>query len=75
MLLKPLQDADVRESQRAAAFQRHADFGPRLRRGFVSARTRLLGACGEAGFGWFACCARSKEAPEAALEWIEHGAS
>ena len=34
MLLKPLQDADVCESQRAAAFQRHADFGSRPRRGF-----------------------------------------
>ena len=43
MFLEPLQHANVRQAQCAAAFQRHADFGPWPRRGILLRAQRPRG--------------------------------
>ncbi len=45
MLLKPLEDADVRQPQRAAALQRNADHG-------AARRLDLRQGWGQSGAGW-----------------------
>jgi len=67
MLLKPLQDADVRESHRAAAFQGHTDFRPRPRRGFWLGYNGIARSLRGCRFGLFSCCARRQRGARSSM--------
>jgi len=73
MLLKHFRTQCARVQR--ARLQRHADFGPRPRARFCQSDDGTARSLREAGFGCSPAALAGKKAPEAALEWIEHGAS